>query len=54
MLNLGFGSVTGRVTSSVRIKIGCFHSGVGSDTDSGCSVRVSGLGSVLPGLCKMP
>ena len=25
MLNLGFGSVMGRVTSSVWVKIGCFH-----------------------------
>ena len=50
MLNLGFGSVTGRVTLGVRVKIGCFISDVGSDMDSGCSVRVSGLGSVLPGL----
>jgi len=50
MLNLGFGSVTGRVTLGVRVKIGCFISDVGSDMDSGYSVRVSGLGSVLPGL----
>jgi len=27
MLNLGFGSVTGWVTSGVRVKTGCFHFG---------------------------
>ena len=31
-------------------KSAVFISGVGSGMDSGCSVRVSGLGSVLPGL----
>jgi len=30
-----------------------FISGVGSGMDSGCSVRVSGFGSVLPGLRGM-
>ena len=43
----------GRITSDVRVKIGCFISDVGSGIDSGCSVRVSGFGSVLPGLVIM-
>ena len=45
-----FGSVMGRVTLGVRVKPVVFISDVGSGMDSGCSVRVSGLGSVLPGL----
>jgi len=53
-----FGSCS--IFDSVRLWVGLlwvfgsksvvFISDVGSGMDSGCSVRVSGLGSVLPGL----
>ena len=49
-----------QILGSVRLWVGLlqmfgsksvvFNSDVGSGIDSGCSVRVSGLGSVLPGL----
>ena len=55
-----FGSY--QILGSVRLWIGLlqmfgsksvvFNSDVGSGMDSGCSVRISGLGSVLPGLVR--
>ena len=56
-----FGSCS--IFGSVRLWVGLlwvfgskpvvFISDIGSGMDSGCSVRVSGLGSVLPGLYEI-